>query len=72
MDSWIKKFSSPKIKMWFEPNLTISQWCPWKESNPHHWVRSPVLYPLSYRGELLFINFVRADVNKNHLSLGGV
>jgi hypothetical protein len=29
--------------------------CPRKESNPHHLVRSEILYPLSYGGKAEFI-----------------
>ena len=78
----IKNFSSPKIqnmvradplrRSFSEANqnsLTFPKWCPWKESNPHHWVRSPVLYPLSYRGELLFVNFACTDIYENNFTI---
>lgn len=32
-------------------------WCPERESNPHHWFRRPVLYPLSYRDKRLFLRY---------------
>gem|GEM_PF-2698012 len=32
-------------------NLQFPTWCPRQESNPHHWFRRPVLYPLSYGGK---------------------
>ena len=34
-------------------SLTFPFWCPHQESNLDHLVRSEVLYPLSYRGQLL-------------------
>ena len=42
-------------------------WCPKRESNPHHWNRNPVPYPLGHRGIRKFSSgLMKLKLNKSN------
>ena len=39
--------------------IQFPTWCPRRESNPHCWLRRPVLYPLSYGGKFYLVSTLK-------------
>ncbi len=46
--------ATPRRGSLAEEDSPVNEKHPWRDSNPRSWLRRPVLYPLSYRGLILY------------------